>query len=875
MMKTIAIEWRQGMPMGAIEVSDGTLAGLAITRGTGKVIGADFTAEGPCRLEVTITGERLSYAANPTMVTVRTKENPFTVLLRDVCADYPVWIPPYDVIVTEASDIRRFDEIAEAIRARGGRTQMQAIENEPEQSWDEAAAATREERVPIWLGLSRDMRNFQLEHGYDTWSFGITPKNHGFATNIPEGAEGQTLGFQLMYGKGMGPVRNLTRRLEDGVLPILHGTMEDDDVMYHTTIFVSLEKSPLTLDTLRGTHYLVADAHGAGNMLTPEQTKQMEAIKEAETTGREEETVLYYRIQAVNHGTVPRYAWFQTPQPYLPLKIENGIGTLTSSGRAFVAAKLNGEPLPKEEVAVLVKPGETATFEFFLPHQPISQERAAALLQQDFAARHAQCRAYWMAKLATGAKVSLPEGRIDEMVRAGLLHLDIVNYGLEPDGPTTACIGVYCPIGSESSPIIQFLDSMGWHKLAERSLEYFLAKQHDDGFIQNFGGYMLETGPALWSMGEHYRYTRDKAWVKRIEPKLLLAVDFMLKWRDRNKTDELRGSGYGLMEGKVADPEDPFRCFMLNGYAYTGMQRVAEMLAEVDPAESARVMKEADAFKADLRLAVEQNLAKSPVVPLGDGTWCPTLGPWAEARGPVSLLTDGERWSTHGAFVSRDGLIGPMYLTIAEVLEPEEQITTWLLNYEADLMNTRNVTMSQPYYSPHPWAHVLRGEVKAFLKEYYNNMAGLADRETYTFWEHYFHASVHKTHEEGWFLMRTRWMLWKEVGDTLNLLPAVPRAWLANGKSITLDKVASYFGPVSLNVQSQTDVDRITAVVTCDTDRKPKTVVVRLPHPDGRKATRAIGGIYDPAAETVTIANFTGKAEVTLDFSDAALHMIA
>jgi len=865
-MKTIAIEWRQDAPAGAVEVSRGTLAGLAMTRGKGSVNGANFTADGPCRLEVTVTDERLSHAANPTMVTLRTQANPFTVLLRDVTADYPVWIPPYEVIVTDAADARTFDEVTEAIRSRGGRTQLQAIAGEPEESWESAIAATRQEFVPTWLGLSRDIRNFELHHGYQTWSFSIIPKLHGYGVNIPEREDGQTIGYDFMYGKGMGPVRNITRRLEDGVLPILHGKMVDDDVTYHTTAFVSLEKSPLTLETLRGTHYLAADGHGGGHMFTEEQAKQFEALKEAETTGREEETVLYYRIQAVNHGAAPRYAWFQIPRTYIPCTFKDGIGTFTSSGRAFVVGKLNGEPLPKEEVAVLVKPGETATFEFYLPHQPIPRERAADLIKQSFAARHAECRAYWLAKLASAAQLNLPEQRIDEMARAGLLHLDLVAYGLEPDGPVTACIGVYCPIGSESSPIIQFMDSMGWHKLAERSLQYFLEKQHDDGFIQNFGGYMLETGPALWSMGEHYRYTRDKEWVKRIEPTLLLAVDFMLKWRERNKKEELRGSGYGLMEGKVADPEDPFHCFMLNGYAYTGMSRVAEMLAEIDPAESARINKEAEAFKADLRAAIAQNLAKSPVVPLGDGTWCPTLGPWAEARGPVSLLTDGEKWSTHGAFVSRDTLIGPMYLTIAEVLEPEEQITSWLLNYEADLMNTRNVTMSQPYYSPHPWAHVMRGEVKAFLKEYYNCMSGLADRETYTFWEHFFHASVHKTHEEGWFLMRTRWMLWKEVGDMLKLLPAVPRAWLANGKSIKLDGVRSYFGPVSLDVQSKADVDRITARISCDTDRKPKSVVIRLPHPDGRKATRVTGGAYDPATETVTIDNFTGKAEVTLDF---------
>ncbi len=70
--------------------------------------------------------------------------------------------------------------------------------------------------------------------------------------------------------------------------------------------------------------------------------------------------------------------------------------------------------------------------------------------------------------------------------------------------------------------------------------------------MQNFGGYMLETGAALWSMGEHYRYTRDDEWVKQIEPKLLKACEFMLKWRQRNQHDDLRGRGYDLMEGKVA-----------------------------------------------------------------------------------------------------------------------------------------------------------------------------------------------------------------------------------------------------------------------------------------------------------------------------------
>ena len=62
-----------------------------------------------------------------------------------------------------------------------------------------------------------------------------------------------------------------------------------------------------------------------------------------------------------------------------------------------------------------------------------------------------------------------------------------------------------------------------------------------------------------------------------------------------------------------------------------------------------------------------------------------------------------------------------------------------------------------------------RGEAAAFIKAYYNGFAGLADRETYTFWEHHNLVSPHKTHEEAWFLMQTRWMLWTEDGAELHL----------------------------------------------------------------------------------------------------------
>jgi len=207
-----------------------------------------------------------------------------------------------------------------------------------------------------------------------------------------------------------------------------------------------------------------------------------------------------------------------------------------------------------------------------------------------------------------------------------------------------------------------------------------------------------------------------------------------------------------------------------------------------------------------------------------------------------------------------------LYLVYQEILDSSEESVGFLLDFHSELMTDRNVVFSQPYYSRHPWIHLMRGETKAFLKAYYNTMASLADRETYTFWEHYFRASAHKTHEEAWFLMETRWMLYLERGKDLHLLAGIPRTYLEDGKQIVLKNVASYFGPLSLTVTSKTGDGNIEARVECLSERKPGRVELRIPHPVGLKAKKVNGGAYDSEAERVMIERFSGSAEVTLHF---------
>jgi len=230
------------------------------------------------------------------------------------------------------------------------------------------------------------------------------------------------------------------------------------------------------------------------------------------------------------------------------------------------------------------------------------------------------------------------------------------------------------------------------------------------------------------------------------------------------------------------------------------------------------------------------------------------------------LYPDGESFLSHGTFTVSDAMLGPLYLVFCEVLDPMDQTSQMMMNYHSELFYQRNAAFSQPYYSRHNWVQLKQGLIKPFLKTYYNTFSALADRETYTFWEHLYQVSVHKTHEEAWFLMETRWMLYLEEGQTLKLLAGIPRKWLEDGKKIELKNVASYFGPLSLSVNSNINKGYIEASIECNSERKPQEVNLRIPHPEFKRPVHVIGGEYDQASESVIITPFTGVAKVKIEY---------
>jgi hypothetical protein len=104
------------------------------------------------------------------------------------------------------------------------------------------------------------------------------------------------------------------------------------------------------------------------------------------------------------------------------------------------------------------------------------------------------------------------------------------------------------------------------------------------------------------------------------------------------------------------------------------------------------------------------------------------------------------------------------------------------------------------------------------------------------------------------------------VPDTLRLLFATPKRWLADGKSIKIERAPTAFGPVSVAVESKLSEGKVLAQVELPKRNQPKQILMRVRVPDGWKviSARMTAGIQTKVDElgTVDLTGFRGKVDL-------------
>lgn len=105
-------------------------------------------------------------------------------------------------------DKRSSNLIESAIKDHHLPTNLQKIENEPEESFELASVHTRNMTCPTWLGISRDMRIFEISTPQDMDM--IIPRMASSPVNLPEiNNSGVTYGY--MTGRGQSVENNRVR----------------------------------------------------------------------------------------------------------------------------------------------------------------------------------------------------------------------------------------------------------------------------------------------------------------------------------------------------------------------------------------------------------------------------------------------------------------------------------------------------------------------------------------------------------------------------------------------------------------------------------------------------------------------------------------
>lgn len=502
-------------------------------------------------------------------------------------------------------------------------------------------------------------------------------------------------------------------------------------------------------------------------------------------------------------------------------------------------------------------------------------------------------RSYWEEVLQSSAKIHIPDPFLENVIRASQVHCLLAARNDPTDGSVAAWISSdrYGPLESEAHSVILGMSRMGHEEFARRALDYFIKQYNAQGFLTT-GYTLMGTGWHLWTLAEHFHLWRETDWLRRHASE----VERVCRWIEaqRKKTMRLLPSGekaleYGLFPPGVAADWNRFAYrFVLSAHYLAGLRDSARALAEIGRPESEDLLRSAEGFREDILRAYRRMVARTPAVPLSDGTFIPADPSTVYCFGPSGEGFPGEDGNRSWCY---DVELGAHYLLALGVIEPQSNLADWMARRleddqflrsgmgdypeernRADWFNLGGFSKVQPYYTRITELHSLRDDVKPFIRSYFNSIPSLLSRENLSFWEHFHNmGGWNKTHETGWFLAQTRTLFVMERGEELWLAPFVTTNWLKEGMEVAVEQAPTAFGTVSYRLRSEANEGIIRAEIQPPKRNPPKRIVLRVRHPEG-KPIRSVeingepSDRFDPSTGTIQVLPTVGVARADVRF---------
>lgn len=486
----------------------------------------------------------------------------------------------------------------------------------------------------------------------------------------------------------------------------------------------------------------------------------------------------------------------------------------------------------------------------------------------EFEERLGETAAWWKGLLSKGIRIEVPEESVNQAWRAWLAY-NFINVDKHGDvyEPHDGGGGFYEQVfGYSASRYCYALDLMGFPAEAEQYLDSILSFVNPDGLlVVNYG--LPDTGAQLWAMGQHYQITHNASWLRKVAPTMIKMCDWIIATRKANMAQQAKNAPwYGLIKFKpYCDEPTPAYSYHTDTYLALGMREAAAALRAVgmtDPAE--RIAKAAADYRDDILVSMDRATLEH------DGMKMLPIFPETHALLERVGYTGADYYSLVSPMVLETDVLpanDPRARLITDLLERKNGLCLGACKFQNGIDHA---------YSYGYWMNCLqRDEIKRVILGLYTSLAYGMSRGTYAGVEvTYLRTGMNEPTLPHLYsgtqqLLLLRNMLIREDGDQLWLGRAIPRQWLENGKEVRVENAPTLFGKTSYVMQSSEEARRITVDLVPPTEPPPKSIHLRLRHPDNRVISRVIvnGAAWKEfAGETVTLTGLNGRTTIQVEY---------
>ena len=379
----------------------------------------------------------------------------------------------------------------------------------------------------------------------------------------------------------------------------------------------------------------------------------------------------------------------------------------------------------------------------------------------------------------------------------------------------------------------------------------YRSQQKPDGRVGGYAEWGVYSPGMLYAIAQNFLLSGDHASFERLSPASLRAADWCLRQIAQGQQNK---DAPGLIVAPLNDLTHEARAWGFpNGYFVAGLEMFGRALAAFGHPRAGEMSAAAKRMRADVERAFACASVKSPAVQLADGTWNNYVP--CDAMTPRRLL---DQW------YPTDVDSGPLHLARLGAVDPRGWLTTAMLHdHEDNLFLNQWGMANEPVYNQQATAYLYRDEPEAAICAFYSMMACAFSHQQLTPLEHRWAWGQYympPSTDGAWFELYRNLLVNELAGEGILFIgQATPRAWLADGKRVRVERAPTYYGPVSFTMESRVASDEIAATITPPSRERPKALLVRLRHPQKKplKSVTVNGqawSAFDARKEWVRIA---------------------